>query len=122
MLRPIEVTQEADGAVLADRRRVEVETGFSNQREIAAEGAQRNAEAALVGRDGNRLATREERGKPDDANEAEGGTVALCVAEASATAWWGFRRGRVESGVCHSVGNLHRVTDSVGVTAPAESL
>jgi hypothetical protein len=37
------------------------------------------------------------------------------VAEASATAWWGFRRQRVESGGCHSVGNLHRVTDSVGV-------
>lgn len=69
MLHPIEVAQEADSAVLAGRRRVEVETGFSNQREIAAEGAQRNAEAALVGRDGNRLAPRKERGEPDDANE-----------------------------------------------------
>ncbi len=90
MLHPIEVAQEADGAVLARRRRVEVEPGFSNQREIAAEGAQRNAEAALVGRDGNRLAPRKERGEPDDANEPEGSAVALGVTEPSATAWWGF--------------------------------
>ena len=39
MLHPIEVAQEADGAVLG-RRRIEVETGFSNKCEIAAEGAQ----------------------------------------------------------------------------------
>ncbi len=103
MLRPIEVSQKAHHAVVACRRRLEVEAGLANQGEVAVEGAQRDAKPAPIACDGDRLAAREDRGEPDDADEAEGDAVALGVAEAPAAARWGFRRERVESGGCHSV-------------------
>jgi hypothetical protein len=49
------------------------------------------------------LAAGEECGEPDDADEAEGEAVAVRLRRAAAMARPGFRRGRVESWVCHSV-------------------
>src|ERR1700681_141762 len=122
MLRPVEVACEADHAVIARRRRLEVEAGLPDQREVAVERAQRYAEPTPVFRDGHRFAAGEDRGEPDDADEAEADAAAFGVAKASATARRGFRRERVEPCVCPSVDNPHRVTDSVGVAAAAESL
>lgn len=98
MLHPVEVPHEADHAVVTGRCRLEVEAGFTNQREVAAEGAQRHAEAALVVRDGHRFAASKNRREPDDANEREGNAAAVRVAKLYAAARRGFRRERVESG------------------------
>src|SRR5947209_5545809 len=103
-LHPVEVPHEADHAVVAGCCRLEVEAGFTNQREVAVEGAQRDAESASVVRDGHRFAASKNRREPDDADERKSNAAAVGVGKLSAAAWWGFRRKRVESGGCHSVG------------------
>ena len=51
----------------------------------------------------DRLPAGEECGEPDDADEAEGDTVAVRLRGTAAATRPGFRRGRVEFGACHSV-------------------
>src|SRR5947209_11290221 len=103
MLWPIGISHEAEHAVIAGRCRFEIEPGFPNQCEVAAERTERDAEPAAVLRDGYRFAAGEERHEPDDTNETKGGAVALGMRKSPAAARRGFRRGRVELRGCHSV-------------------
>src|SRR5947209_1827600 len=97
------IAVEAEHAVLIRRDGFEVEAGFAQQCDIAAERSQRDAEAAAIVRDGYRLAAGEECGEPDDADEAEGDAVAVRLRGTAAATRPGFRRGRVELWACHSV-------------------
>jgi hypothetical protein len=89
---------------------------------FSVERSPRDAEPAAIFRDRDALAARQQCAEPDDSDEFERDAAALHVRVRAAVARLGFRRERVESGACNSVGHLHRVTDSVGVPPPAESL
>src|ERR1700733_6539718 len=122
MLRVIRVGEKAQHAIAAVQIVVDVEAGLAQQREIAAERSQRHAEAAVIVGEADLLAARESRGEPDEAYDSEGNAFTTGVRRPRNMARPGSRRGCVESSDCHSVDNSHRVTDSVGVPALAESL
>lgn len=80
------------------------------------------AEAVVVLVDVHELVTREACSEPDEAHDAKTDRAGFRVVGTLVKGSVGARRARVEAAVCHRWSNLHRLTDSVGVTAPAESL
>ena len=121
LLRAIRIEGKAHHAVGAFHDRLDLEAGLAQYADVAVERAQRHTEPAAVVVDAHELPAGEARGQPTEADEAEPERSGACIRRARIVARPGVRRGCAEAGGCHRWTYLHRVTDSVGVSAPAES-